>query len=109
MARTAGDMFTRCMAVELGGKGIRVNSVNPSVIETDFLKSTGVDPKVIAKGMANKLPVGRCGVVEDVAQAVLFLSAPESSFITGTHMLVDGGHIAAGVGYNTAKASANSK
>ena len=59
--------------------------------------------------MANKLPVGRCGVVEDVAQAVLFLSAPESSFITGTHMLVDGGHIAGGVGYNTAKASANSK
>ncbi|CAG2167088.1 unnamed protein product [Oppiella nova] len=109
MARTAVDMFTRCMAAELGGKGIRVNSVNPSVIETDFLKSTGVDPKVMVWPKVWRISCRSGGVVEDVAQAVLFLSAPESSFITGTQMLVDSGHIAAGVGYNTAKASANSK
>ncbi|CAG2168247.1 unnamed protein product [Oppiella nova] len=91
MAKSAIDMFTKCMATELGPKGIRVNSVNPYTWDPNNIP---LDPFV---DMAPKMPAQRVGLSDDLAFAVLFLAAKEASFITGTNMLVDGGHTAAGL------------
>ncbi len=83
--------LTRTAALEAAGKGIRVNAVVGCSIDTPTArgawKSFGVEPDAIA-GLN---PVGRLGRPEDVARAVLFLSAAEASYITGTMLHVDGG------------------
>ncbi|CAG2174426.1 unnamed protein product [Oppiella nova] len=96
MAKSAIDMFTKCMATELGPKGIRVNSVNDDPIAPYPWdpNNTPNDPFV---ELAPKIPVKRVAVSDDLAFAVLLLAAPESTFITGTNMLVDGGYTVAGL------------
>jgi NAD(P)-dependent dehydrogenase (short-subunit alcohol dehydrogenase family) len=83
--------LTRTAALEAAGKGIRVNAVVGASIDTPTARgaweSFGVEPDAIA-GLN---PVGRLGRPEDVARAVLFLSAAEASYITGTMLHVDGG------------------
>ncbi|CAG2104423.1 unnamed protein product [Medioppia subpectinata] len=99
---SALDMFTKCIAAELGPKGIRVNSVNPGAVETgNALESTDNLPDVYNSDCYAKLyPVGRYGVPNDIANAVLYLASNDSSFITGTAIVADGGHLAANVNIN---------
>ncbi|CAG2116627.1 unnamed protein product, partial [Medioppia subpectinata] len=99
MSKVAVNMFTNCMAVELAPKGIRVNSVIPGSTYTNLISSMGVDYESFNAHLASKYPVGRCGVPDDIASAILYLAAPDSSFITGTNLVVDGGHLASN--YNT--------
>ena len=84
----------RSLAVELAGKGFRVNSVMPSNIETDMLQDmTSVLDGTGIEELKKKQPLG-FGKPEDVANAVLFLLAPKSKFITGSNLTVDGGYTA---------------
>ncbi|CAG2109037.1 unnamed protein product [Medioppia subpectinata] len=100
MSKSALDMFTKCIAAELGPKGIRVNSVNPGVVKTNIMVAAGVSE--VECDEANKTygrlyPIGRYGEGSDIAHSVLYLASDESSFITGTILVADGGHLAANV------------
>ncbi len=91
--------FTRVAATELSAQRIRINAVVPGFIATSiFGNSMGMDAAAAAalaqavaarSGEAN--PIGRSGMPLDIANAVLFLASDASSFITGTHLTVDGG------------------
>lgn len=82
-------MLTKCLAAEVGPKGIRVNAVAPGPIDT------GMTQSLLAMGrlqqQAAALPLGRVAQPEEVANVVLFLSSDQSSYITGKTIGVDGG------------------
>jgi NAD(P)-dependent dehydrogenase (short-subunit alcohol dehydrogenase family) len=78
------------MAVELAPRGIRVNSVAPTFIETPLTQPMLADPE-FHKDVMSKLPMLKLGQVEDVANAVLFLASPASGMVTGDSLKVDGG------------------
>lgn len=82
--------FTKSLSLELAQKGIRVNSISPTFIETPmtrpFLKNKKFKNEVLSK-----IPLGRLGKIEDVMGPFIFLASDASSLITGTSLLVDGG------------------
>ncbi len=80
--------MTKTLAKELGRKGITVNAVAPGFIATEMVEKM---PENILAGMRYKTPVGRLGKPEEIAAAYLFLASPESGFINGTILSVDGG------------------
>ena len=82
--------LTKAMAKELGPSGIRVNCITPGVIDTDMTKGF---PQDVMDGLAEDTPLGRIGSPTDIANAVLFLASPESSFITGQILGVNGGFL----------------
>jgi len=81
-------MFTRAAALQYGKHGIRVNAVSPGVIRRDGIEEAW--PEGVARWM-KAAPLKRMGEDEDVADAVLFLAAPASRWITGANLVVDGG------------------
>jgi len=87
--------LTKAMAIELGSLGITVNAVAPGSILTEGTKKLfyGEDGKFrdAVQQMLAHIPVGRPGTVEEVAYAVLFLAAPEASYVNGAVLTVDGG------------------
>ena len=87
-------LMTKAMAIDHGAQGIRVNCVCPGDVETPMLpadaKMRGLKWEDYIAGCANR-PLGRVGTVEEVAKAVLFLASDDSSFMTGTALIVDGG------------------
>ncbi|CAG2105167.1 unnamed protein product [Medioppia subpectinata] len=95
MAKCALDMFTKCLALQLGPKGIRVNSVNPATVRTPIFERITGDTKLLdslVEHCRQTYPLGRIGEPEDVAEAVVFLANETSaSFITGLIMPVNGG------------------
>jgi 3alpha(or 20beta)-hydroxysteroid dehydrogenase len=78
--------LTKTAAIDLGGKGIRVNSVHPGGIDTPMLAGTSPDAPFY-----RRLPVPRMGRADEAARAVLFLASDESSYTTGAELAVDGG------------------
>lgn len=94
MSKSAVDQFTRCAALELAPKGIRVNAVNPGVIKTEVHKRGGMSDtdykKFLERGKETHA-LGRVGEVEEVASSITFLASDEASFITGETLAVDGG------------------
>jgi NAD(P)-dependent dehydrogenase (short-subunit alcohol dehydrogenase family) len=84
------DMLVQVAADELGRQGIRVNSVRPGVVQTDLGDHLIGVPEVLADYLA-QMPVSRVGHVDDVARAVRFLAGPESGWVTGVALSVDGG------------------
>jgi NAD(P)-dependent dehydrogenase (short-subunit alcohol dehydrogenase family) len=86
--------LTRTAALELARSGIRVNAVCPGVIRTPMIdRVTRTDPAAEARFVALE-PVGRMGLPEEIAAAVLYLCSDEASFVTGIAMPVDGGFVA---------------
>ncbi|MEY2433647.1 MAG: hypothetical protein QOC92_3372, partial [Acidimicrobiaceae bacterium] len=81
----------RYAAEELGSSGIRVNVVQPGIIDDELMTFITAGGKLLDDYLAN-MPLGRVGTVEDVAEAVRFLAGPESSWITGACLPIDGGH-----------------
>ena len=92
-SKHAIEGLTKAMAVELAPKGIRVNAVAPTYIETPLTKPFFENPEFRADTL-RRIPQGRIGTPREVADAVLFLASPEASLITGTSLLVDGGYTA---------------
>jgi NAD(P)-dependent dehydrogenase (short-subunit alcohol dehydrogenase family) len=88
----AGICFlVQTAAEELGTLGIRVNAVAPGIIDDELMSFiTGGGP--LLDNYLEQMPLGRVGTVEDVASAVRYLLGPESSFVTGETLGVDGGH-----------------
>jgi 3-oxoacyl-[acyl-carrier protein] reductase len=82
------EQFTKVAALELGPHGIRVNCVAPGAIETDRTRAETSD---YAGQWSPLTPLRRVGTVADVAAAVVWLAGPESSFVSGQTLLVDGG------------------
>jgi NAD(P)-dependent dehydrogenase (short-subunit alcohol dehydrogenase family) len=93
-SKAAVDQMTRCLAVELGPRGIRVNAVNPGVVVTNLHRAGGMDEAAYAvfleRGAATH-PLGRVGKPEEVASLVLFLASDAASWITGATVSIDGG------------------
>lgn len=85
--------LSQVAAMELGPRGIRVNTVHPGFIETPM--TAGASPE-FRQATVNETPLGRTGSVEEVAGVVLFLLSPLSSFVTGAEIPVDGGQSAHG-------------
>ena len=85
-------LLSKTMAIELAPHNVRVNSVCPGFILTDLAQEGGMSGDEIREYTA-KIPLGRCGRVEEVANAFAFLASDEASFITGAELVVDGGQI----------------
>lgn len=87
--------LTPCIAKLLAPEGVRMNTLYPGFIETDMTHPAGSDDifQKIAPGILSKIPLGRTGKVTDCANAVLYLSSDASSFMTGQHLVVDGGEL----------------
>ncbi len=83
-------LLTKATAVQHGHEGIRCNSVHPGFIETPMTHTLMSQPGV-PEQVASTTPLNRIGVVDDIAYGVLFLASDESSFITGSEMVIDGG------------------
>jgi NAD(P)-dependent dehydrogenase (short-subunit alcohol dehydrogenase family) len=90
-AKAGVDMLVKTTADELGAAGVRVNGVNPGIVATDLVAMITPDDEVGQSYLAN-MPIRRFGQVADVAPAIRFLCGPESSWITGVCLAVDGGH-----------------
>jgi NAD(P)-dependent dehydrogenase (short-subunit alcohol dehydrogenase family) len=88
-AKGAIDSFTLGLALEVAGEGIRVNAVRPGIIDTD-IHASGGDPDRVNR-IADTLPMPRPGTPAEVAEAIVWLLSPKSSYSTGTVITVSGG------------------
>ena len=87
--KAAVDAITRSLAKELAPRKIRVNSVNPAMVETEGLHATGIIGE--RQNMEAITPLGRIGQPEDIAPAVVFFASQDSSWITGETLYITGG------------------
>jgi len=94
MSKSAIDQLTRCSALELAPKQVRVNSVNPGVIDTEIFQRELMNEEVYTQFLEDSKqthPLGRHGQSDEVARTIAFLSSDEASFITGAQVPVCGG------------------
>jgi L-xylulose reductase len=92
-SKAALDNITRVSALELGKYGIRVNSVNPTVVMTDMAASYWGRPEV-ADPFLQQMPLGRWATVDEIAAPIVFLLSDAASMITGVSLPIDGGFTA---------------
>ncbi len=88
------DQFTRCVALELAPKGVRINAVNPGVTLTNLHRNGGMDEKAYQAFLDHSKtthPLGRVGKPEEIAELILFLASPHANWITGVTYSIDGG------------------
>jgi 3-oxoacyl-[acyl-carrier protein] reductase len=88
--KAAVDLITRVQAVELGARKIRVNSINPGMVDTEGAK--GFTESDFRKQIEAQTPTGRIGVPQDIATAAVFLASEDSSWISGESLIISGGY-----------------
>jgi len=88
----AVDAITKSLAKELGPKKIRVNSLNPGMIETEGLHAAGFAEGDFRKHIETQTPLGRIGQPDDTAKVAVFLASDDSGWVTGETLLVSGGN-----------------
>ena len=94
VSKAAVDQMTRCAALELAPKGIRVNAVNPGVVRTNLHRRSGMDDtayEAFAEHSRSTHPIGRIGTPEEIANLILFLASDQAEWITGVTYSIDGG------------------
>jgi NAD(P)-dependent dehydrogenase (short-subunit alcohol dehydrogenase family) len=94
VSKAATDQLTRCTALELAPKGIRVNAVNPGVVITNLHKRGGMSDEAYEKFLdhaKNTHPIGRPGRPEEVAELICYLASEKAAWITGATYEIDGG------------------
>jgi NAD(P)-dependent dehydrogenase (short-subunit alcohol dehydrogenase family) len=94
VSKAAMDQLTRCAALEVAAKGVRVNAVNPGVVVTEIHKRGGMNDEAYAAFLEHSKqthPIGRVGQPEEIAALVTFLASDHASWITGATYSIDGG------------------
>lgn len=94
VSKAAVDQLTRCAALELAGKGVRVNAVNPGVVVTEIHKRGGMSEAEYATFLERSKqthPLGRVGEASEIAELVFFLASDRAAWITGATYSIDGG------------------
>ncbi|HHS14368.1 MAG TPA: SDR family oxidoreductase [bacterium] len=94
VSKAGVDQLTRCAALELAPKSIRVNAINPGVIRTNLHRRGGMDEAAYSRFLEHSKtthPLGRVGEPEEAAELIFFLAEPSSSWITGATIPIDGG------------------
>jgi NAD(P)-dependent dehydrogenase (short-subunit alcohol dehydrogenase family) len=86
--------LTKTAALEYSAQGIRVNAVNPAVIDTEMVDRLAAGLSMKKDELTPLHPIGRLGQVEEVAEAVLWLCSERASFVTGHSLIIDGGFTA---------------
>lgn len=89
-SKSAINGFIKAAALELAPKNIRVNSVNPAIVETNIFNESAVTSENLSDEVL-KYPLKRLGRSKDIANSIIFLLSDSSSWITGTNLLIDGG------------------
>ncbi len=94
VSKAALDQLTRCAALELAGRGVRVNAVNPGVVVTEIHKRGGMSEEAYLAFLEHSKqthPLGRVGRPDEIAALVFFLASEQASWITGATYSIDGG------------------
>lgn len=91
-SKAAVDAITKSLGQELGPRNIRVNCVNPGMIETEGTHTAGILDSEMRKNVELQTPLGRIGRPEDVASTVTFLASDDASWITGETLFITGGY-----------------
>lgn len=94
VSKAGVDQLTRCAALELASKGVRVNAVNPGVVVTEIHKRGGMTEENYEKFLEHSKtthPLGRVGNAEEIAELVFYLASEKASWITGATYQIDGG------------------
>jgi 3-oxoacyl-[acyl-carrier protein] reductase len=89
--KAAVDAVTKALAKELGPRKIRVNSINPGMVETEGVHAMGIDASDFRKQIEAQTPLGRIGQPKDIAPAAVFLASADSAWITGETLFISGG------------------
>jgi cyclopentanol dehydrogenase len=89
-SKGAVRLLTKSTAIQYGSEGIRANSVHPGLIETEMSAAMRADEPLLRRRLAST-PMRRAGQPEEVAYGVLYLASDESSFVTGSELVIDGG------------------
>ncbi len=94
VSKAGVDQLTRCAALELAGKKIRVNAVNPGVVRTQVHRRGGMSEEAYTRFLEHSRgthPLGRVGEAEEIAELILFLASERAAWITGATYSIDGG------------------
>jgi NAD(P)-dependent dehydrogenase (short-subunit alcohol dehydrogenase family) len=94
VSKSAVDQLTRCAALELAPKGVRVNAVNPGVVVSNLHRRGGMDEAAYAAFLEHSRathPIGRAGNPDEIAELIFFLASPDAAWITGETISIDGG------------------
>jgi 3-oxoacyl-[acyl-carrier protein] reductase len=89
--KAAVDAVTKALAKELGPKNIRVNSINPGMVDTEGVRSAGIAESDFRRQIEQQTPLGRIGKPQDVAPAVVFLASADAAWLTGETLYISGG------------------
>ena len=92
-SKGAVRIFTKAAAIQYAKEGIRVNSVHPGAVDTPMAGDRLADPELQRQADA-RIPLGRTAQPEEIAYGVLYLASDESSFVTGSELVIDGGYTA---------------
>jgi 3-oxoacyl-[acyl-carrier protein] reductase len=89
--KAAVDAVTRSLAKELGPRKVRVNSINPGMVETEGWHAAGIADSDLHKQVEAQTPLGRIGQPRDIAPAAVFLASDDSAWLTGETLYISGG------------------
>lgn len=89
--KAAVDAITVSLSLELGPKKIRVNSINPGMVETEGLHSTGIAASDFRKSIEATTPLGRIAQPDDIARTAVFFASEDAGWVTGQNLIVAGG------------------
>jgi 3-oxoacyl-[acyl-carrier protein] reductase len=90
--KAAVDAVTKSLARELGPRKIRVNSINPGMVETEGVHAAGISSSDFRKQVEAQTPLGRIGQPQDIGPAAVFLASADANWITGETLLIAGGY-----------------